>query len=92
MNRTPANAPDTERICPRCRKHLLTEPYARSCPACRAAAKQAKRQKDNELNRQKLRQRTSAGLCNRCSKTAAAPGRRRCRPCLDKAAAHQSGR
>ena len=49
---------DTERISRRCQKRRLTEPYARTCPACRAAAKQAKRQKDNELNRQKLRQRT----------------------------------
>ena len=84
--------PDTGRLCHRCRNNRVTEPYARNCTICQAAARQHRRQKDNELNRQKVRQRASAGLCNRCGKTAPAPGRKRCRPCLDKAAAHQAGR
>lgn len=82
----------TARICDRCGNNPVTEPYARNCETCRAAARQRRRQKDNELNRQKVRQRASAGLCNRCGKTAPAPDRKRCRPCLDKAAAHQAAR
>ena len=80
------------RICPRCGTAPLTAPHAQHCPACQPAVAQAKRQRDKEYQRRKMRLLADAGLCNRCGQTAPADGRRRCRPCLDKATAYQSGK